>query len=229
MSLPLVRRLLKDCLPTSPNVWSQGADGGDYHGVPIPAYVKDLPLVEAQRAEVLLATHMNGDLLNDKHGGPVRLVVPGYYGTNSTKWLVRLELQATRSPGYFTTSMYNDVVVKGGKEERMPVWRTAPHSVLVNPVEGAVLKCGRTLTIAGWAWGADPIVDVEVSTDAGVTWSKAPVSKRQDMSWQRFELDWTPQSPGPCRMLCRAVDSVGVPQPVSGTRNAVLSIDVSVE
>lgn len=88
-------------------VWSAGADGGDYHGIHIPSYVKDLPFAEVSRDDVMLALQMNGEDLDDARGGPVRLVVPGYYGTNSTKWLVALQLQAARSPGFFTTVIYN--------------------------------------------------------------------------------------------------------------------------
>jgi len=214
---------------TAEFIWSYGADSGDYHGVSIPAYVKDLPVSQVQGHGVLLAMRMNEEELSDKHGGPVRFVVPGYYGTNSTKWLVRLELQAARSPGYFTTAMYNDRVVANGMEQLVPVWRMAPHSVIVDPVQGAVLKSDEPLTINGWAWSADEIAKVEVSTDDGKTWSGAELGPREGYAWQRFRVSWDPGSPGLYRLRCRAVDCAGKGQPESGARNSVFSIDVTVK
>ncbi|BEP52083.1 molybdopterin-dependent oxidoreductase [Variovorax sp. V116] len=213
--------------PDARFVWSYGADKGDYHGVDIPAYVKDMPVSELH-GEAMLATHMNSEPLSDKHGGPVRLVVPGFYGTNSTKWLVRLALSDTRSPGYFTTVMYNDRVVKDGLEQLSPVWRVAPHAVMVQPAEQARLPPGKQ-KIVGWAWGADAITRVEVSTDAGASWADAQLDARKDHAWQRFEFEWTPPSLGTYQLRCRAFDSTGLGQPEHGVRNAVFSISVTVE
>lgn len=214
--------------PTARFAWSYGADSGDYHGVDIPAYVKDLPLSEVRSSEALLATHMNSEPLSDKHGGPVRLVVPGFYGTNSTKWLVQLALHDVRSPGYFTTVMYNDRVLEDGRERLSPVWRVAPHAVMVQPFEHARLPAG-VQKIAGWAWGADAIARVEVSTDDGASWTEAQLEARQDHAWQRFELEWSPPSPGTHQLRCRAFDISGQGQPERGVRNAVFSISVTVD
>jgi DMSO/TMAO reductase YedYZ molybdopterin-dependent catalytic subunit len=209
-------------------VWSYGADSGNYDGIAIPAYIKDLPIAEIDRDEVLLALQMNGEDLSDEHGGPLRLVVPGYYATNSTKWLRRLELQQSRSPGFFTTVQYNDTVVMNGKKIQVPVWRVGPHSVIVSPCEAQALQLNRCVTISGWAWGADPIVEVEVSTDGGEDWRHARVDAREGHSWQRFEIDWTPLQTGDQRLLCRCVDSAGVRQPTDGARNSVFFCDVTV-
>lgn len=175
-------------------VWSTGADGGDYHGVDIPAFVKDLPIAEVARDDVMLALQMNGEDLEDRRGGPVRLVVPGYYGTNSTKWLASLELQTDRSPGHFTTVMYNDRHMQDGREVVKPVWRVAPHSVIVAPVHEEVARLRQQTVICGWAWGADPIETVEVSVDGGLNWLRAELAPRRQHSWQRFAFPWTPSA-----------------------------------
>ena len=96
-------------LPSARFVWSTGADYGSFGGVSIDSYVKDIP-IERVASDVLLAYEMNGDLLAPEHGFPVRLVVPGFYGTNSVKWLTCLTLAEHRAGGPFTTRWYNDPV-----------------------------------------------------------------------------------------------------------------------
>ena len=54
---------------------------------------------------------MNGVPLQEKHGAPMRLVVPGFYGTNSVKWLSEICVQDIRASGHFTTDLYNDIFV----------------------------------------------------------------------------------------------------------------------
>jgi DMSO/TMAO reductase YedYZ molybdopterin-dependent catalytic subunit len=99
--------LLAECEPDSSAryVWSSGADYGVFEGDRVDAFVKDLPLDRAA-ADVLIAYKMNGSPLRPENGYPVRLVVPGYYGTNSVKWLNRITLADTRAPGPFTTRWY---------------------------------------------------------------------------------------------------------------------------
>lgn len=209
-------------------LWSHGADTGDYYDIKNPGYVKDLPIAEIYRNEVILATHMNGETLPERHGGPLRLIVPGYYGTNSTKWLVQLEVRDTRSPGYFTTVMYNDRIMKDGIETIKPLWRIAPNSIIVSPAAEDRPPCA-TQVISGWTWGADTIVQLEVSTDDGASWQKAILDEREDRSWQRFEFEWTPPCPGRYQLRCRATDCTGLSQPDAGVRNATFLTEVTVD
>lgn len=101
--------LLAECGPdpAARYVWSSGADYGEFQGDICDAYVKDLP-VDRVAADVLVAYEMNGAPLRPENGYPARLVVPGFYGTNSVKWLQRLTLSDTRAGGPFTTRWYND-------------------------------------------------------------------------------------------------------------------------
>jgi DMSO/TMAO reductase YedYZ molybdopterin-dependent catalytic subunit len=73
--------------------------------VPVEAYLKDLPLTRIA-ADILIAFEMNGAPLPPEHGFPARLVVPGFYGTNSVKWLTRMTLTECRASGPFTTRWY---------------------------------------------------------------------------------------------------------------------------
>jgi sulfane dehydrogenase subunit SoxC len=89
-------------------LWAYGLDHGGYDGVSARWYVKDMPLTRLGEGGVLLAYAVNGEPLKPEHGFPLRLVVPGYYGTNAVKWLWRLELAEARAGGPFTTELYND-------------------------------------------------------------------------------------------------------------------------
>lgn len=85
--------------PEARFLWSYGLDGGEFAGTSCDWFVKDLPLERLPAGDVLLAYELNGAPLPAEHGFPVRLVVPGYYGTNSVKWLWRLHFAAHRAKG----------------------------------------------------------------------------------------------------------------------------------
>lgn len=76
---------------TQTRVWSYGADYGEFGDMYHQAYAKDLPLERVQ-SDVLIAYELNGAPLRAEHGFPARLVVPGFYGTNSVKWLTRIKV-----------------------------------------------------------------------------------------------------------------------------------------
>ena len=113
-----VADVLADCRPSAAAqyIWSYGADYGEFSGVAVNAYVKDLPIARID-ADVLIGYELNGSALAAEHGFPARLVVPGFYGTNSVKWLTRMTLTEGRAPGPFSTRWYNDPVLDGGGHE----------------------------------------------------------------------------------------------------------------
>ncbi|UFW92114.1 molybdopterin-dependent oxidoreductase (plasmid) [Bradyrhizobium barranii] len=145
--------------PGAAFVWSTGADGGEFGGLDCGRYMKDLPRSRVG-ADVLLAYEMNGEPLLPEHGHPLRLVVPGFYGTNSVKWLRRIELRKERAPGPFTTRWYNDLVADGVTR---PVWNIAPQSMIVWPAPGTSLEQGTSVRAWGWAWADDSLAGVEIS------------------------------------------------------------------
>jgi sulfane dehydrogenase subunit SoxC len=224
--------LLRDCSP-SPEaryLWSYGADHGSFGGSEHDAYVKDLPL-ERVPADVLIAYELNGGPLPPQHGFPARLVVPGFYGTNSVKWLIRLTLAQTRAQGAFTTRWYNDPVFDANGQDTgktVPVWAVAPQSVIVAPAPAHILVRGEPVEISGWSWADDGIERVEVSTDAGVTWNAAKVEPRQDRAWQRFSMAWRPPAQGAATLCSLARSRAGTVQPMDGRRNAVHRVEVTV-
>ena len=110
--------VLADCRPRSAAqyIWSYGADSGEFSGVVVDPYLKDLPIARVED-DVLIAYEMNGSALPAEHGFPARLVVPGFYGTNSVKWLTRMSFVESRAQGPFTTRWYNDPVLDGTGRE----------------------------------------------------------------------------------------------------------------
>ncbi|KAJ4246323.1 hypothetical protein NW762_013674 [Fusarium torreyae] len=214
-------------LPEARYVWSDGLDFGTFAGVIADRYQKDLPLRKAQSPEVLVAYKMNGEALAKERGGPVRLVVPGWFGTNSTKWLCRLRLENRRAEGPYTTTFYNEIDPQDleGIKKR-PVWDVEVNSIVVRPEPEAVMV-GPKVLIEGWAWCFEEVKSVYISLDKSETWIKAQVETRKDFSWQKWkaELDLTS---GSYTVIARAESTSGQTQPLSGRRNHVHSVSFCV-
>lgn len=218
--------------PRAASLWSYGLDGGDIAGRHCDWYVKDMPLARLGAGGVLLADEMDGVPLSSAHGFPLRLVIPGYYGTNSVKWLWRLHLAAGPFDGPFTTDLYNDNVMANGGAvglaQRQPVWAIAPESIIVAPAPDAVVRRGERIDIWGWAWSFRGITAVEVSVDGGTSFAPATLAPRCGWTWQRFTMPWLPTATGDVQLCARAVDADGAAQPRDAARNAVHSVRVVV-
>jgi len=227
-----VSDILQECgvRPEATYLWSHGADYGEFSGVAVDQYTKDLPLTRLA-SDVLVATELNGEALRAENGFPARLVVPGFYGTNSVKWLTGMTLADRRADGPFTTRWYNDPVLDGDGRatgETVPVWAIAPESVIVSPAPEQGLRVGQECRIWGRAWGDGGIRQVNVSVDGGNSWQAAAVDPPVGRSWQRFIFAWTPGRAGPVSLCSRAGNDQGLEQPLSGARNAVHRVPVTV-
>ncbi len=192
-------------------VWAEGHDSGVFEGTACGEYLKDLPL-DVVRERGLLAYEMNGEPLTAEHGHPVRLFVPGYFGTNNVKWLRRLTVADERPEHLFTTTLYQR---PGPGGDLAPV-----RDLDVNSLVTDVRDTGPTLLVAGWAWGSAAVVDVEVGVDDG---EPAPAVLDPPVggvfSWRRFRAD-VPHPPGARAVWARARDASGARQSTSGARNA---------
>lgn len=214
-------------LPRASLVWLEAPDHGTFAGTSSDRYVKDVPLEIVRTRPVLLAWELNGAPLTPEHGFPVRAIVPGFFGTNSVKWLTRIYLADVRPESLFTTRLYNRPVTVDGQERREPVRDLDVHAVITAPAEGDALAPGAR-TVEGWAWSAGPVRKVEVSTDGAVTWHEAHLEpRREGYVWQRFTFAWTPPAAGPHRIACRATDEQGRLQPPTG-RNRIHAVNVTV-
>jgi sulfane dehydrogenase subunit SoxC len=220
--------LLRGCgiRPEARFLWAYGLDHGEYEDIRARWYVKDMPLARLGEGGVLLAYEINGEPLAPEHGFPLRLIIPGYYGTNTVKWLWRLEPAERRADSPFTTMLYNDPDPSGAGTN--PVWEAPPEALIVAPAPASGLLARGPTEIWGWAWAAAGIVGVEISLDGGQNWSPARVEPRRQWSWQRFSFDWRPTRSGSCTLAARATDARGLRQPMTRARNAVHTVTVTV-
>ena len=229
-------RLADVLAPSLPNaaakyIWCFGADYGQFGGVVVDAYVKDLPIAGLAE-DVLIAYEMNGSALPAEHGFPARLVVPGFYGTNSVKWLTRIALAEHRAQGPFTTRWYNDPVLDGFERETgetTPVWSIAPESLIVSPSPHEVINLLDAREIWGWAWADGGVRRVYVRAEDAATWHSVDLEPRHGCEWQRFSISWLPSRRGEYLLSSIAEANNGMLQPISGRRNMIYEVPVRVE
>jgi sulfane dehydrogenase subunit SoxC len=182
-------------------------------------YARSLPVAEALRDDVLLAYEINGQPLPPQHGFPVRLIVPGWYGMTSVKWLDRITLLDRPFDGYQQRHSYR--VRQEENEEGEPLTRMQPRALMVPPGIPVFLTRERVLDLApcrveGRAWsGWAPIVGVQVSTDGGANWEEATIDEPGSAwSWASWSYLWEPERLGRYELCCRARDAAGNEQPV---------------
>jgi DMSO/TMAO reductase YedYZ molybdopterin-dependent catalytic subunit len=187
-------------------------------------YARSLPLAEALRDEVLLAYEVNGQPLPPQHGFPLRLVVPGWYGMTSVKWLRSIEVIDGTFHGYQQTRGYR--FRDAPEDEGEPVTRIFPRALMVPPGFPEFLSRDRILPlgpcrIQGRAWsGWAPIERVEMSVDGGRSWELAEMGEGPGpTAWAPWTFDWTPAEPGTYELACRARDGAGNEQPLEPSWN----------
>jgi hypothetical protein len=152
----------------------------------------------------LLVVGMNGEPLPARHGYPARLVVAGLYGyVSATKWLDRIELT--------TWEEFDGFWVPRGWSKEGPIKTQSRIDV---PRRNDRLVPGVRVTIGGVAWAPTRgVSSVEVSTDAGTSWSTARLGLvANDNTWVQWVHDWTPEQPGTYELVVRATDGAGATQ-----------------
>ena len=196
----------------------EGADHGPDETVGDPpdvTYERSLPLDKALHPDTLLAYEMNGEPLPPIHGHPLRLVVPGWYGMTSIKWLAAIHVLDHEFKGFYQMERY--MTMNGPDADNFYTYhkRMKVKSIITHPAPGELVHDTK-YTIAGAAWsGEDDIVGVQVSTDGGTSW--APVDRlmpRSGYSWYRWEHDWQPPGPGSYTLMSRATNNRGETQPM---------------
>ncbi len=204
--------------PSAVEVMFEGADHGPDEVASDPdevTYERSLPLGKANHQDTLLAYEMNGQPLPPPHGYPVRLLVPGWYGMTSIKWLVGIHVLAHEFKGFYQTERYQ--TMNGPDADSFYTYHTKMKvkSIITNPVPGeAVPTEGYQLAGAAWS-GEDEVVGVDISTDDGATWRPVDTLRpRSGYSWYRWEHYWRPQSPGNYTLMCRATNDKGETQPM---------------
>jgi DMSO/TMAO reductase YedYZ molybdopterin-dependent catalytic subunit len=196
-------------------------------------YERSLPLEEAMREDVLLAFEMNGQALSPQHGFPLRLLVPGWYGMTSVKWLERITVLSEPFRGYQNARGYR--MRRDPDEVGEPVTRIFPRSLMVPPGFPVFESRSRVADagdhgIIGRAWsGFGRIERVAFSDDDGETWADADLGPEpaSAFGWRAWSFLWRAE-PGEHVLCCRATDATGATQPlepewnVGGYRNTAV-------
>lgn len=178
-----------------------------------------VPISKATGDEVLLAWAMNGHPLPAVHGAPVRVIVPGYIGARSVKWIDRISVQAQPSQNFFQATAYR--LLPPGVDpytappgDGLALGPLAVNSAILTPDDGATVPPGPT-TITGYALAGDGrgIARVDVSLDGGHSWHQA------DLDTPPSPWSWSPWCitldlpPGDVEITTRAWDTAAAVQP----------------
>jgi len=182
-------------LPGARAVVLEGADAG-----PVPGrdedepFARALPLAKARAPETLLAWAVGGAAIEHRRGGPVRAIVPGWYATDSVKWLARVTVVADEFTGFFEAEDYR---VDGARLTALPV-----HALVLD---------GGPELVRGIAWGGEGgVARVDVRADGG-PWRPAELGPSRGAYARRF---WSARRPASARVLeVRATDAAGLAQP----------------
>lgn len=207
-------------LPEARHVGFTGGDLVERHGERF-GFGGSIPLHKARDPDVLLATRLDGDPIPAAHGFPVRVVVPGWVGARSVKWLQEIELRAEPSDNYFQTRAYRVQRIANPEDPRdvtdgVPLEEVLPNAMILVPPDGASLPAGR-VEIKGWAIGPHGTAPsrVELSPDGGTTWQEASMRPTEERWTWRL---WSAQvhlGPGDHELVVRAWDQEGRGQPAS--------------
>ena len=180
-------------------------------------YTRSLPIDVALHPDTLLAYEMNGQDLPKEHGHPIRLIVPGWYGMASVKWLRRLTVLDSGYSGYFQGHKY---IIEDEIGQSVPLTMMGVKSLIGRPTEGETVSMGQ-VCVTGMAWsGQERIAQVDFSSDDGATWEPADiVGPSEQYAWQKWHYSWNPAAPGSYSLMSRAIDVLGNVQPMKSRWN----------
>ena len=195
-----------------------GFEGADVcsQAEPVERFGGSIPFDKACRPEVLLAWAMNGEPLPLVHGAPLRVVVPGYIGARSVKWLERIEVRSTPWPGYFQHVVYRLLAedASPGPGAGISLGLIALNADVLSPANGETVAAGP-VEVRGYAFagGERHVARVDVSVDGGASWSEAELLEDLGRwAWRRWRATLA-LAPGEHEILVRAWDSSAATQP----------------
>lgn len=209
-----------------------------------PNFVKALDIDHALSGEPLIAWAMNGSDIPFLNGYPIKLIVPGYFGTYWIKHLSEIEVIDHDFDGFFMKTAYrlpdNDClcVVPGNVADKTkPIGSLKIRSFITSLQGGAEVQQGKAILLRGIAFdGGGYISAVEISDDGGQHWQASSLDKTVGKySFQGWQVNWTPKEKGVVALQVRARNRLGEQQPsvsswnTSGyARHAVETISVIV-
>jgi DMSO/TMAO reductase YedYZ molybdopterin-dependent catalytic subunit len=180
------------------------------HGV--DNYIDTIPLEKAMEPTTLLAYEMNGVPLPDRHGYPLRVIVPGYFGEKHVKWLTRIELSTANAKGFYEAQGWG------------PDFITPTRSridVPENESAFSLAKLSGPIEVKGMAYGGNRGVSrVELSFDDGQTWNESKIYyPGTKLSWALWSYDWRPEKANDYTLVARATDAEGKAQEIDWNRS----------
>lgn len=192
-----------------------------------PALSRGLPIGKALSEETLVAFAMNGEELPRLHGGPLRIVAPGFPGSAWQKWLSRITIRPVEHDGEKMR----------GTDYRMPARPVQPgepinpslfevitdmpvKALVTAPIEGFSVELGEEFEVRGFAWsGAVPVAGVNLSCDGGASWREAELEAAEGpFAWRRFRARFAVAQAGPVTIVAQARDEAGNAQPLHGVQ-----------
>jgi sulfane dehydrogenase subunit SoxC len=198
-----------------------GADHG-LQGDVEQDYQRSLSVEDAMHPDVMLVWAMNGQPLLPQHGAPLRLLVPGWYGMTSVKWLTRIEAVPERFEGFQMLAYRKR---DQADDEGIDVTRIFPRSLMIPPgfpeffTRTRIVDAGE-IELTGRAWsGWGRILRVEVSTDGGASWRDTTLGEQPTPTeWVPWRAAWQ-AAPGAYELIVRATDEAGNVQPLEQSWN----------
>lgn len=186
-----------------------------------------LPVADVLERSIL-ALSLNGEALPGVHGGPIRLVTPGMFGTMQVKWLARLRFEVEESSNFHHLTEYRVPLTPVAPDEDFifthansrPTWDLRIMSYVLEPADGAQVDAGE-VRVSGIAWndGKAPLETVLLSADKGRTWQSGEIERSvSPYAWQRWSAGLS-LSPGRYELWARAIDALGRSQPLDGRVN----------
>ena len=211
----------------------------------VPDFVKSLDVEQALDPDLLLAYEMNGEALPWLNGFPLRLVVPGHYGTYWVKHLHEITVVDEAFKGFWMDPAYRIpdtecAAVEPGTvpKHTVPISRFNVRSFNTSIADGAQLRAGVEQIMRGIAFdGGHGIREVLFSDDDGRTWRAAELGKDLGkFSFREWTLPFTPRMPGENKLRCKATNRLGQSQPLEPLwnpagymRNVVETVTVTVQ
>jgi sulfite dehydrogenase (cytochrome) subunit A len=188
-----------------------------------PKFTKSLPLWKALEDTTLVAYEMNGQPLPHWNGFPARVVVPGWTGTYWMKHVTSIKAVTKPFEGFWMKSAYRiplgkfPVVARFSSQEtavNTPITDMVVNSLITSHADGAMVKVGATVTVAGIAWdGGYGMGMVDVSVDGGKTWTAATLGQDHGpFALRSWSLHFSPKAPGKQVVMARATNKIGQSQ-----------------
>jgi DMSO/TMAO reductase YedYZ molybdopterin-dependent catalytic subunit len=195
-----------------------------------PDFVKSIPVWKAIEDTTLVAYEMNGAPLPHLNGFPARLIVPGWTGTYWTKHIVSIQAVTKPFSGFWMNPAYRIPLGKFPQVVRFtsqdtavntPITEMVVNSLITSPADGATVKVGQPVVVAGIAWDGGYGVQVaEVSTNGRRTWSAASLGRDLGrFAFRPWSMTITPRAPGPLTVTARATNKIGQTQTVELLQN----------